>query len=149
MSDITRDPTAKIVIAAEFDHAEAFQNGLARVVAVGKEAYVRTTGAFLLNPFPGSTLRAEKERNAAAARAEEERVAAEALQAAQTAEGARVANISRVEHGIVGEWAGTFGRHPDARLTIGNDGGVLVGFLLCDGWREALKSVCSQTAGWS
>lgn len=56
------DATGKMAIAAEFDHAEDFQNGLARVIAMGKEAYVRTDGAFVVNPFPGTTLKTMREQ---------------------------------------------------------------------------------------
>jgi len=33
---------------------------LARVTALGKEAYITTAGAFVVNPFPGTTVPAEK-----------------------------------------------------------------------------------------
>ena len=42
------DPTGKMVVSPQFDTAEAFQNGLARVGAFGKEAYITMTGAFVI-----------------------------------------------------------------------------------------------------
>jgi hypothetical protein len=47
------DPTGKLVITPQFDSADMFQDGLARVTVAGKEAYVTTSGAFAVDPFPG------------------------------------------------------------------------------------------------
>jgi len=60
------DRVGKMVISPEFDSAEVFQNGLARVTVLGKEAYVTTTGVFVVDPFPGTTVRAERARLVAA-----------------------------------------------------------------------------------
>jgi hypothetical protein len=61
------DRTGKMVVTPQFDSADAFQNGLARVTALGKEAYITTTGAFVVDPFPGTNIRAERARIAAEA----------------------------------------------------------------------------------
>lgn len=78
------DRGGKIVIppqfdaVAGFDRGFGFQNGLARVVALGKEAYITKTGAFVVDPFPGTTVLAEKSRVAAeAAKASEREPAAD------------------------------------------------------------------------
>jgi len=42
------DRTGKMVISPQFDSAGYFQNGLARVTVAGEEAYVTTTGAFVV-----------------------------------------------------------------------------------------------------
>ena len=59
------DRTGKMVISPQFDSASMFQNGLARVTALGKEAYITTAGAFVVDPFPGTNIRAERARIAA------------------------------------------------------------------------------------
>jgi hypothetical protein len=59
------DPTGKMVIDPQFDDARSFQDGLAFVSVLGKEAYITKTGAFVVDPFPGTTVRAEKARLAA------------------------------------------------------------------------------------
>ena len=83
------DRTGKMVVSPQFDTAEVFQNGLARVMAIGKEAYITTTGAFVVDPFPGTNVRAERERLAA--------------EAAQAAANAAAANGAPVQQGPVGE----------------------------------------------
>jgi hypothetical protein len=50
------DHTGKMVICPQFDSAGDFRGGLALVAVGGKEAYVTTTGAFLVDPFPGVDL---------------------------------------------------------------------------------------------
>lgn len=47
------DPTGKTVVNSQFDSADVFQSGLARVTVAGKEAYVTTAGTFVVDPFPG------------------------------------------------------------------------------------------------
>ena len=156
------DRKCKLVVSPQFDGAESFQNGLAHVTALGKEAYVTTAGSFVVNPFPGTTVLAEKARraaeaaDAAAAAAEATAQAAQAAaQAAQAAAQARAvqdaaqamaaqdaaqamaANRLRVEQGIAGAWAGRFNNDPQARLTITSGGGAIGATLLAGGWREA------------
>jgi hypothetical protein len=97
------DKTCKLVVSPRFDSAASFQNGLAHVTALGKEAYVTTTGAFVVDPFPGTTLAAERTR-----------VAAEAANAKASAR-------SRVEQGIQGQWIGYFANQPSAILKISGD----------------------------
>ena len=75
------DKTCKLVVSPQFDGAESFQNGLAHVTALGKEAYITTTGAFVVNPFPGTTVLAEKARRAAEAADAEAKAAQAAAQA--------------------------------------------------------------------
>jgi hypothetical protein len=133
------DTKGKMVIAPQFDGANQFQNGLVHVTVLGKEAYVTPAGKFVVNPFPGRTVREEKERIAAAARAEEARLAAEASQAAQAAQEAEAANRLRVEQGIAGTWTGTFARNANATLTITSSGGAIGGVLLNDGWSETFR----------
>ncbi len=115
------DRTGKMVINAQFDWAEVFQNGLARVTALGKEAYVTTSGAFVVDPFPGTTVTAERARLAAtAAKAKEE-------------------NRRRIEQAIVGEWAGRFNNDPQAHLTLNNEAGAISATILAGGWRETFR----------
>jgi nucleoid-associated protein YgaU len=162
------DRTCKSVVSAQFDGAESFQNGLAHVTALGKEAYVTTAGSFVVNPFPGTTVLAEKARRAAEAadaaakaaqavalaNAEAADAAAKAAQAvalanaeaadaaakaAQVAALANAANRSRVEQGIAGEWAGKFNNDPRGRLAITRAGGVIGATLVSGGWREAFN----------
>jgi len=121
------DRTGKMVVSPQFDGADMFQNGLARVTVLGKEAYVTTAGAFVVDPFPGTNPHAERARLAAEA-------AQAATEVAQAAANANVANRSRVEQGIAGEWVGNFGR-----LTITSQGGAIGAVLLSPGgWREVL-----------
>jgi hypothetical protein len=47
------DRTGKMAVRPKFDSASMFQNGLALVTVGGKEAYVTTAGAFVIDPFPG------------------------------------------------------------------------------------------------
>jgi hypothetical protein len=47
------DYTGKMVVSPQFDFADEFRNGLARVTVAGKEAYITTSGAFVVDPFPG------------------------------------------------------------------------------------------------
>jgi hypothetical protein len=123
------DGTGKIVVNPQFDNADAFHNGLAHVTALGKEAYVTTTGAFVVNPFPGTTVPAEKARRAAEA-------ADAAAKAAQASAQAKAENRLRVEQGITGEWAGRFNNDPQGRLKITHGGGVTDAWILAGGWRE-------------
>jgi hypothetical protein len=58
-------PTGRMVIDPQFDAVTGFQDGLAFVIALGKEAYITKTGTFVIDPFPGTTVRAEKARRAA------------------------------------------------------------------------------------
>jgi hypothetical protein len=109
----------------EFDGAGDFQNGLAQVWVLGKEAYITTAGAFVVDPFPGTTVPKEKARRAA--------------EAAETAAHAKAADRSRVEQGIAGEWVGTSGPHANDRVTITSKGGVIGAVLLNNGWREVLQ----------
>jgi hypothetical protein len=120
-----------MVITPQFDGAAEFQNGLARVTALGKEAYITTVGAFVVNPFPGTTVPAEKARRAAEA-------AEGAAKAAEAAAQAKTADRSRVEQGIAGEWVGTSGAHANDRVTITSKGGIIGAVLLNNGWREVL-----------
>jgi hypothetical protein len=92
------------------------------VTALGKEAYLTTAGAFVVDPFPGTNVRAEKARLA--------------TEAAENAAKTKAYNRSWVEQRIAGEWGGTFGRHANAGVTITRDGGVVGAVLLADGWRE-------------
>ena len=125
------DPTGKMVVSPQFDSADVFQDGLARVTALGKEAYITTAGAFVVNPFPGTTVPAEKARRAAEA-------GEGAAKAAKAAAQAKTADRSRVEQGIAGEWVGTSGPHVNDRVTITSKGGVIGAVLLNNGWREVL-----------
>ncbi len=52
---------------------------------------------------------------------------------------AGVAEHTRVEQGIVGQWSGAFGSHLDAQLTITKDGTAISGVLLSAGVREILR----------
>jgi len=61
------DPTGRMVISPQFDTAGSFQNDLAFVTVLGKEAYITKTGAFVVDPFPGTSVLAEKARVAAEA----------------------------------------------------------------------------------
>src|ERR1017187_10137738 len=98
------DRTGEMVVSPQFDSAEGFQNGLARVTALGKEVYVTTAGAFVVDPFPGTNVRAEKAR-----------LAAEVAQAA-------AARGSRVEEGIVAEWVE---KRNNWRLAITSTRGII------------------------
>ncbi|MDO8680536.1 MAG: WG repeat-containing protein [Acidobacteriota bacterium] len=62
------DSTAKMVISPQFDSAGWFHNGLALVDVVGKEAYITASGTFVVDPFPGTTIKQERERIATEAR---------------------------------------------------------------------------------
>jgi hypothetical protein len=126
------DRTGKMVVRAQFDGAGDFQNGLAQVWVLGKEAYITTAGAFVVDPFPGTTVPKEKARRAAEA-------ADAAAKAAETAAQAKTADRSRVEQGIAGEWVGTSGAHANDRVTITSKGGVIGAVLLSDRWREVLQ----------
>jgi hypothetical protein len=95
------------------------------VWVLGKEAYITTAGAFVVDPFPGTTVPKEKARRAA--------------EAAETAAHAKAADRSRVEQGIAGEWVGTSGPHANDRVTITSKGGVIGAVLLNNGWREVLQ----------
>jgi hypothetical protein len=112
------DRTGKMVVRPQFDSADVFQNGLARVTVGGKEAYITTPGAFVVDPFPGTNVRAERAR-----------LAAEVAQAAN----ATAAKRSRVEQGILGEWVGDFGR-----LTITSNAGAIGAVLLNNVHRDVL-----------
>jgi hypothetical protein len=59
------DTTGKMVIDPQFDNVESFQDGMAFVTILGKEAYITKTGAFVVDPFPGTTVKEMKERMAA------------------------------------------------------------------------------------
>jgi hypothetical protein len=141
------DRTCKLVISPQFDGAESFQNGLAHVTALGKEGYVTTAGSFVVNPFPGTTVLAEKARRAAeaadaaakAAQAAAQANAEAAAKAAQAMALANAANRSRVEHGIAGEWAGRFNNDPRGRLAISSSGSAIGATLQSSGWREAFN----------
>ncbi len=126
------DSSGVLAIQTDFDSAGEFQNGLAFVTALGKEGYITTAGTFVVNPFPGTTVRQEKARLA-----EEARKAAEA--AAQLQAQARQASRARVEDGIPGQWAGRFGRNSTARLTISRGPDGLGAVLANDGWIETFK----------
>lgn len=56
------DRTGKIAISPRFDSVDAFQNGLAHVTVADKEAYVTTSGAFVVEPVPVPALMAERAR---------------------------------------------------------------------------------------
>jgi hypothetical protein len=134
------DKTCKLVVSPQFDGADSFQNGLAHVTALGKEAYITTAGSFVVNPFPGTTVLAEKARRAA----EAADAAAKAAEAAARAndEAAGAANrerVQRVEQGIAGEWAGRFNNDPRGRLAITRSGGAIGATLQSSGWREAFN----------
>ena len=148
------DKTCKLVVSPQFDGAESFQNGLAHVTALGKEGYVTTAGSFVVNPFPGTTVLAEKARRAAeaadaAAKANAEAAAAAAkanaeaaetaAKAAQEAAVANAAKRSRVEQGIAGEWAGRFNNDPRGRLAITRSGGAIGATIQSSGWREVFN----------
>jgi hypothetical protein len=120
---------------------------LALVTALGKEGYVTTAGSFVVNPFPGTTVLAEKARRAAeaadaaakAAQAAAQANAEAAAKAAQATALANAANRSRVEHGIAGEWAGRFNNDPRGRLAISSSGSAIGATLQSSGWREAFN----------
>ncbi|MBY0497074.1 MAG: WG repeat-containing protein [Cyanobacteria bacterium] len=105
------DEEGRLVIAADYDYAFAFQNGLARVAALGKIGYINKSGTFVVNPFPGTTLKAERERIANEARlsaekAERDRQAAEAARVASEAKAAdeRTQAVLQFPKYIVGTW---------------------------------------------
>jgi len=105
------DTKGTLALPAEYDYAEPFQNGLARVWALDKSGYITKAGAFVVNPFPGTTLKAERERIAneeklAAERAEQERVSAEAARVAAEVKAAeeRARLIAELPTRIVGNW---------------------------------------------
>jgi len=56
------DGTGKMIIAPQFDEVGSFQDGLAYVKVLGREAYITKGGAFVVNPFPGTTVSGEKAR---------------------------------------------------------------------------------------
>jgi hypothetical protein len=56
------DITGKMAIEPQFEFAGGFRDGIAFVTALGKDAYITKTGAFVVNPFPGTTVKAMKER---------------------------------------------------------------------------------------
>ena len=141
------DKTCKLVVSPQFDGADSFQNGLAHVTALGKEAYITTAGAFVVNPFPGTTVLAEKARRAAEAADAAAKAAEAAAKAAEAAaqandEAAGAANrerVQRVEQGIAGEWAGRFNNDPRGRLAITRSGGAIGATIQSSGWREVFN----------
>jgi hypothetical protein len=97
----------------------------------------------VVNPFPGTTVLAEKARlaaevadAAAKAKAEADKAAANAAQEAAVANAAK---RSRVEQGIAGEWAGRFNNDPRGRLAITRNGRAIGATLQSSGWREAFN----------
>ena len=94
------DTTGKMVISPQFDWAGTFDQGLARVTVLGKDAYVTTAGAFVVDPFPGTTVAAMRKQMAA--------------EAAETT------------RKIAGCWMGQFGDVSVAQMEIRSDGAVVV-----------------------
>jgi len=143
------DKTCKLVVSPQFDGADSFQNGLAHVTALGKEAYITTAGAFVVNPFPGTTVLAEKARRAA----EAADAAAKAAEAAARAndEAAGAANrerVQRVEQGIAGDGRedSTTTREDGLRLPeVEVPSGLR--FNRADGVRHSTVN-CSRTEPW-
>lgn len=131
------DRAGKMVVSPQFETADSFQGGLARVTALGKEAYITTSGAFVVDPFPGTTLLAEKARIAseaaqAAARAQEaERIAAAANQAEQ----------SRIRDAIERQSA-------ELRQSIANARSILVGSWKDENSRSTLEADGTLNTLW-
>lgn len=61
------DQAGRRVIEPQFDRVGSFRGGLAFVSVLGKEAYIAKNGAFVVDPFPGTTVKAMKEKLAAEA----------------------------------------------------------------------------------
>jgi hypothetical protein len=117
------DTTGKMVIEPQFEEASSFEDGLAPVTILGKEAYINKDGTFVVDPFPGTTVQAMK---------------------------ARV--IAETRQKIAGEWMGTVGRIPGvtqfgnvafAHLIVNEDGRVVV--TVPEGIGQAWRG---QQAGW-
>jgi len=51
------DTTGKLVIERQFDNVGSFQDGLAFVSILGKEAYITKSGAFVVDPMPGISIK--------------------------------------------------------------------------------------------
>jgi hypothetical protein len=51
------DTTGKLVIEPQFDNVGSFQDGLAFVSILGKEAYITKSGAFVVDPMPGVSIK--------------------------------------------------------------------------------------------
>ncbi|MDO8680541.1 MAG: WG repeat-containing protein [Acidobacteriota bacterium] len=98
------DSSGALAIGAEFDSADEFQNGLARVTALGKEGYITTAGIFVVNPFPGATVKQEKARLAEEARqAQADADAARAATEARAVE-ERTRLIAEAPQQVLGQW---------------------------------------------
>jgi hypothetical protein len=85
------------------------------------------------------TIVARRNEAAALAAEQSQKAAAQAIEQAHRDETARVANRPRVERGIAGRWAGAFGSHSDARLSIARKGKSIHAVLLSGGVRETLR----------
>lgn len=105
--------TGKLVVEPQFDSADEFQDGLAHVTALGKEAYITTAGAFVVDPFPGTTVKAQRARLAE-----------------ESAEMLRK---------IAGEWMGTLPNIGFAHLILGVDGTAIVNVPMGFGWRQVFS----------
>jgi hypothetical protein len=85
------------------------------------------------------TIAARRNEAAALATDQSQKAAAQAIEQTHRDETARAANRPRVERGIAGEWAGAFGGHSDARLSIARKGTSIRAVLLSGGVRETLR----------
>lgn len=104
------DTKGEMVIKPDFDSADSFKNGLAHVTVLGKEAYITKTGSFVVNPFPGTTIAAERARL-----------------------------VAEAERNIVGDWTGKFGNDYNVRLTFMRSDNAIEAMILNKGWREFFK----------
>lgn len=83
------------VVAPQFEWAGPFQNGLARVAALGKSGDITPTGSFVLDPFPGTSIKQERARLAEEAQKAEEKAVAE-----------QANRLSVTSKRIAGNWRG-------------------------------------------